>query len=153
VTPTLQGLGTVDDTPAQDLAAPPVYHDVGVNNYARVIQGVPAQVIAPQVPVCNILPPWKIPISACLSLQEIQGHDVFGDLAQPPPAGIAPGGLNAWPHEVPVPGEPATEILRQLASRYLDHPNSTVDTVRVELSPAGGFRVIIALEIPVGGLL
>jgi len=132
-----------------------MYHNVGVNNYARVIRGVPAQaqVIVPQVPVCNTLPPLQIPISVCLSLQEIQEHDIFGDVAQHPPAGTAPDGLNAWPHEVPVPGEPATEILRQLASRYLEHPDSQVDTVRVELSPTGGFRVIIALEIQVGGLL
>lgn len=135
-----------------------MYHDIGVNNYhdARVIQGAPAQaqveVIAPQVPVCNILPPWKIPISICLSLQEIQGYDIFGDVAQHPPAGIAPDGHNTWPHEDPVPGESATGILRQLAGRYLDHPDSQVDAVHVEPSPAGGIRVIIALEIQVGAL-
>lgn len=135
-----------------------MYHNAGNNNYARVIQGpgVPAraQVIAPPVHVCNILPPSRIPISVCLSPQEIYEHDIFGDVAQHLQAGIAPSGLNAWPHEVPVHGEPAAEILRQLANRYLDHPNSQVDTVRVELNPGGGgFRVMIALEIEVGALL
>jgi len=130
-----------------------MYHNVGTNNYARAIHAQ-AQVISPLVPVCNILPLSRIPISICLSPQEIQEHDIFGDVAQHPPAGITPSGLDACPREVPVPGEPAAEILRQLASRYLDHPNSQVDTVRVELIPAGGgFRVMIALEIQVGPLL
>jgi len=36
----------------------------------------------------------------------------------------------------------------------LDHPNSQVDMVCVELIPASsGFRVMIALEIQVGALL
>ena len=94
-----------------------------------------------------------MPISVYLSLQETQEPAIFGDMAQLPQAGIAPDGLNAWPHEVPIPGEPAAEILRRLASRYLDHPDAQVDTVRVELSPAGGFRVMIALEIQVGDLI
>ena len=144
---------SVTQHPAQDLAAPHMYHNVGNNNYARVIHAQ-AQVISPPVPVCNILPLSRIPISICPSPQEIQEHDIFRNVAQHPPVGIPPSDLNACPHGVPVPGEPAAEILRQLASRYLDHPNSQVDTVRVELIPAGGgFRVIIALEIQVGALL
>ena len=96
----------------------------------------------------------RIPISICLSPQEIQEHDIFDDVAQHPPVGIVPSGINAWPHDVPLPSETAAEILRQLASRYLDHPNSQVDTVRVNLSPTGGgFRVVIALEIQVGAPL
>ena len=75
-------------------------------------------------------------------------------MAQHPPGGIVPSDINAWPHDVPLPSETAAEILRQLASRYLDHPNSQVDTVRVDLSPGGGgFRVVIALEIQVGAPL
>lgn len=74
-----------------------MYYDAGINNYARVIQGVPAQAefIAPQVPVCNISPPLRIPILGCHSPQEIQEHDIFDDVAQHPPVGIAPDGLNA----------------------------------------------------------
>jgi len=92
-------------------------------------------------------------ISGCLSLQEVLEYDIFGDAAQPAQDGTAPDGLNAWPHEDPAPGETTAEILRQLASRYLDHPDSQVDMVRVERDPAGGFRVIIALEIQVPGVL
>lgn len=135
-----------------------MYHNVmvGNNNHARVIQGVPphAQLIAPPVSVCNAFPSSRVPISIYLSPQEIQEHDIFDDVAQHPPVGIVPSGINAWPHDVPLPSETAAEILRQLASRYLDHPNSQVDTVRVDLSPGGGgFRVVIALEIQVGAPL
>lgn len=86
-------------------------------------------------------------ISGCLSLQGVREYDIFGDAAQPEQVGTAPDGLNARPHEGPAPGEVTAEILRQLASRYLDHPDSQVDMVRVERDPVGGFRVIIALEI------
>ena len=79
----------------------------------------------------------------------MQERDIFGHAAQHTPAGPAPEAFNARLHEGPVPGEPATEILRQLVSHYLHHPGSQVGMFHVELGPAGGFRVTIALEIQV----
>ena len=95
----------------------------------------------------------RLHIPGCLSLQEVLEYDLFGDAPQPAQAGTAPDGLNAWPREDLAPGEATAEILRQLASRYLDHPDSQVDMVCVERDPAGGFRVIIALKIQVAGVL
>ncbi len=95
----------------------------------------------------------RLHVSGSLSLQEVLEYNIFGDAAQPAQAGTAPDGLNAWPHEDPALGEATAGILRQLASRYLDHPDSQVDMVCVERDPAGGFRVIIALEIQVAGVL
>jgi hypothetical protein len=89
----------------------------------------------------------RLHVSGCLLLQEVLGYDIFGDAAQPAQAGTATDGLNAWPHENPAPGEATAEILRQLASSYLGHPDSQVDIVCVERNPAGGLRVIIFLEI------
>jgi len=44
-------------------------------------------------------------------------------------------------------GQPAAENLRRLASRYVNHPDSQVDTVRMEPSSTSGrYKVVIALE-------
>jgi hypothetical protein len=44
----------------------------------------------------------------------------------------------------------ATEDLKRLMSRYLDNPDSRVDTFRVGLSPSGGrLRVMIMLDIDI----
>jgi len=45
-----------------------------------------------------------------------------------------------------MPIEPATEVLRRLARRYLDQPDSQVDMVRMEPGLRGGVRVVIAVE-------
>jgi hypothetical protein len=43
---------------------------------------------------------------------------------------------------------PATEELKCLMSRYLDNPDSQIDTFRVGLSPSGSrLRVMIVLDI------
>jgi hypothetical protein len=39
-----------------------------------------------------------------------------------------------------------TESLRRLARRYVDNPESLVDTVRLESGTSGRFRVVIVLE-------
>ena len=52
-----------------------------------------------------------------------------------------------WPHRGRVPNDPATEVLRQLANRYLHQPGSQVDMVHMEPGPAGGIRVVITLEL------
>jgi len=44
-------------------------------------------------------------------------------------------------------GQPAAENLRRLASRYVHHPDSQVDMVRMEPGSAGRYKVVIALEI------
>ena len=40
------------------------------------------------------------------------------------------------------------ENLRQLASRYLDHPGAQVRMVSTEEGTAGGFKTVIILETP-----
>ena len=46
-----------------------------------------------------------------------------------------------------MPIEPATEVLRRLATRYLNQPDSQVDMVRMEPSLRGGIRVVITVEL------
>ncbi|KAI0306188.1 hypothetical protein B0F90DRAFT_1923814 [Multifurca ochricompacta] len=93
--------------PVLNNAMPPyIYHNV------KATQGIPAQAQA-------VTP-------------EFQGDGGFGYAPQyiaPVPTGVFP---NEWPHQAPVPSEPAAELLRQLASRYLHHPDSLVDMVRME---------------------
>ena len=55
--------------------------------------------------------------------------------------------INELRHQVPALGEPATEILRRLANRYLNHPDTQVDMVCMEPGPAGGIRMVITLEL------
>jgi len=55
--------------------------------------------------------------------------------------------LDELPHQVPILNEPAVEVLRRLANRYLNELNSQVDMVRMEPGPAGGIRVVITLEL------
>ena len=82
-----------------------------------------------------------------LTLHSLKEIDVFGYVDQGAVAGPGLAHLDEWPHRVPAPGEPATEILRRLASRHLNHPDSQVDMVRVEPRPAGGIRMVITLEL------
>jgi hypothetical protein len=61
--------------------------------------------------------------------------------------GPAQAFLDEWPHQGPGFNEPATEVLRRLANRYLNGLDSQIDMVRMEPSPAGGIRVVITLEL------
>ncbi|KAH9981762.1 hypothetical protein BJV74DRAFT_853968 [Russula compacta] len=105
-----------------DLAAPYEYRDAGINNYARVAQyvRVQGQAIAP--------PALDMGIFNYAALH------------------AAPGPAGAIFHHGPVPNEPATEALRQLANRYLQQANTQVDMVGIEQDPAGGFKVVITLK-------
>jgi len=76
----------------------------------------------------------------------LKGIDVFDYAAQHAAAGPAPA-LYEMPHQHPIPTEPATEVLRRLASRYLNQPDALVNMVRMEPCPGGGFRVKIKLEM------
>ena len=71
----------------------------------------------------------------------------FGYVGQLAAAGPGLAHFDEWPRQVPGPGEPATEILHRFANRYLNHPNSQVDTVCMEPRPAGGIRMVITLEV------
>jgi hypothetical protein len=62
-------------------------------------------------------------------------------------AGPAQAFLDEWPYQVPVPNEPAREVLRRLANGYLHQPGSQVEMVRMEPGPAGGIQVVITLEL------
>ncbi|KAI0304545.1 hypothetical protein BC826DRAFT_1100375 [Russula brevipes] len=108
-----------------DMAPPHEYHRHDVNNYAGVPQDVAAQGIAPVVPAI----------------------DVFGYPAQQATAGPARAVPDGWPHQGPVPNQPAPEVLRWLASRYLYQPDSQVEMVSLEPDLAGGIRVVIKLRL------
>jgi hypothetical protein len=72
--------------------------------------------------------------------------DIF-DAVRNAEAGPAQAFLDELPHQVPVLNEPAAEVLRRLANRYLNELDSQVDMVRMEPGPAGGIRVVITLEL------
>ena len=82
-----------------------------------------------------------------LTLHSLKEFDIFGYVDQLAAAGPGLARLDEWPRQVPAPGEPATEILRRFANRYLNHPNSQVDMVCMEPRPAGGIRMVITLEL------
>jgi len=69
------------------------------------------------------------------------------DYAGQAQAGQAPALLGEWPYRARVPNEPAGEVLRRLAIRYLNLLDSHVDVVRMEPGPVGGIRVVITLEL------
>ena len=77
----------------------------------------------------------------------MKGIHLFDYLAQQPPAGPAPAFLNEWPHQPPFHNEAATEVLRRLASRYLNQQDAHVYMFRIGPCPGGGFRVDITLDL------
>ena len=81
------------------------------------------------------------------STQENPGNDYFGRA----PRDVVPGPTqaafsNPSTHLAPNVGQPATENLRRIASRYIHHPGSEVDMVRMEPGSAGRYKVVIVLE-------
>jgi len=78
-----------------------------------------------------------------LKAREIDIFDYAGQHAPAP----APAFVDELPHQAHVPIEPATEVLRRLASRYLNQPGSQVDMVRMEPGLGGGVRVVITVEL------
>jgi hypothetical protein len=68
----------------------------------------------------------------------------------------AEAGLNqALPDEGPyqAPDAPGGENLRRRAIRYLQNPDSQVDSVMMELGPAAQSRVVIVLRVDVDDFL
>jgi hypothetical protein len=123
-----------------------MYHDAGVPQHIPV----QPQVIEAQVaPVRFHLLFFKPIYPQHLLLQEIQGDNHFHvDYA---PQLLVPGPARAehpdpWAYNAPVHDYPPADDLRRLARRYLDHPNSQVDMVRMEPGHAGRFKVVITLE-------
>ncbi|KAI0306194.1 hypothetical protein B0F90DRAFT_1696957 [Multifurca ochricompacta] len=104
----------------------------------------------------NAMPPYiyhnvgaaqGIPVQAQVATAELQGNGGFGYAPQytaPVPTGAFP---NEWPHQAPVPSEPAAERFRRLASRYLHHPDSLVHMVDIELDNNGRFKMVITLQL------
>ncbi|KAI0289539.1 hypothetical protein B0F90DRAFT_1793546 [Multifurca ochricompacta] len=104
----------------------------------------------------NAMPPYiyhnvgatqSIPVQAQVATPELQGNGGFGyapHYTAPVPTGAFP---NEWLHQAPVPSEPVAELLRQLASHYLHHPDSLVDMVRMEPGNTGRFKVVITLQL------
>ena len=80
-------------------------------------------------------------------MQGYQGNDIFGYA----PQGVVPGPIQAafpgWSTHHLAAGQPAAESLRRLASRYVHHPDSQVDMVRLEAGTVGRYKVVIVLEM------
>ena len=83
----------------------------------------------------------------CLTNLSLKDIDIFDHAGQHDPAALAPAFVDELPHQAHVPIEPATEVLRRLASRYLNQPGSQVDMVRMEPGLGGGVRVVITVEL------
>jgi hypothetical protein len=86
----------------------------------------------------------------CLTVPTPQDVPNNGIRERPPPM---PEGADPFSQNVPNPDPSrmsATEDLKRLMSRYLDNPDSQVDTFRVGLSPSGSrLRVMIMLDIDI----
>lgn len=81
-------------------------------------------------------------------LQENQGRNPFGNALQD--VQVVPDTTRAAlpdPSDAPALGQPAAENLRRLASRYLNHPDSQIDMVRIEPGSPGRYKVVIVLEM------
>ena len=82
--------------------------------------------------------------------QENQGSDPFGNANQDVQVVLNPTRA-ALPdpsaHRGLALGQPTAENLRRLASRYLNHPDSQIDMVRMEPGSAGRYKVVIVLEM------
>ncbi|KAI0245451.1 hypothetical protein BJV78DRAFT_1365354 [Lactifluus subvellereus] len=127
-----QRLHNVDKAHYYEVPPPPAHpavpYDLGVNNYARPVQGVQAQaqVFGPPAP--------------------IQGNGIVPYVPQRAEAGP----YQAFPDDLPYQAPPdarQAENLRRLASRYLHHPNSQVDMIRMEQDLAGRPKVVIILDM------
>ena len=73
--------------------------------------------------------------------------DQFHHAGQDEPADLAQALLDEGLHQVPIFNEPAREILRRMANRYLNDPDSQVNMIHIEQGTAGGIRVNISLEL------
>ncbi|KAI0248291.1 hypothetical protein BJV78DRAFT_1363643 [Lactifluus subvellereus] len=130
-----QPLHNVDEAHYNEIHPAPAHpgvpraYDLGVNDYARPVQDVQAQaqVFGPPTP-------------------EIQGNGIFRYAPQRAEAGPYPAFPGDEPYQAP-PGARRAESLQQLASRYLHHPNSQVDMVRMEQDLAGRPKVVIILDM------
>jgi hypothetical protein len=72
--------------------------------------------------------------------------DQFHHAGQDEPADLVQV-LDEGLHQVPIINEPAREILRRMANRYLNDPDSQVNMIHIEQGTAGGIRVEITLEL------
>ena len=74
---------------------------------------------------------------------------VFGhvprDIVPDPTQAAFPGPSSG--HRAPTLGQPVPQNLRRLASRYVHHPDSHVEMVRMEPSSIGRYKVVIVLEM------
>lgn len=70
------------------------------------------------------------------------GYDAQFPVADPPDAF-----LGVQLHPAPPANMPPANRLRNLASRYLNNPDTHVNMLRIEPRPGGRFEVLIALEL------
>lgn len=71
----------------------------------------------------------------------------FNDEVQQAAAGPAPAFLDEVPQQDPAPNGRASEVLRQLAIRYLNDPNSQLAMIRMEPGHIDGVTVVITLKL------
>ena len=85
-----------------------------------------------------------------LSLQENPGSEPFGNVLQgvqvvsDPTRAALPDPPAA---RQPALGQSTVDNLRRLANRYVNHPESQIDMVRMEPGSAGRYKVVIVLEM------
>lgn len=72
-----------------------------------------------------------------------QEHDLFGHF----PQHVVPDPPRPFAHGIPIPNQQRPEDLRQLASRYWNHPDAQVRMVSVEAGTTGQYKVVITLGI------
>ena len=111
-------------------------------------EGDPAQA-PPFAPVCRTFLLYLY-IQRNHLLQVVQeNHDgLYGYGAHLPaadPPDAFPAGV--WPQPVPPIDMPQANGLRNLASRFLNNPDTLVNMIRIEHGPGGRFEVWIALEL------
>ncbi|KAH9015750.1 hypothetical protein EDB83DRAFT_235926 [Lactarius deliciosus] len=117
---------------AQDHLPPPPYPEVP---YMHVHQGVGAA--------------QGDPVQPYAFAPGFQGNPdgLFGYGARFPAANPPEAFPGIWPLPAPLVNMPPVNGLRNLASRYLNHPDTRVSMVRIEPGPGGHFEVWITLEL------
>ena len=112
-----------------------------------VAEAPPAQV-HPFAPVCK---PFLLHIYIPIFVQDVQDNrdGVYRDGAHSLAVGPPEAFPGVWPpsHPEPPANIPLANGLRILASRFLNNPDTLVNTLRIEPGPDGRFEVWIALEL------
>ncbi|KAH9036029.1 hypothetical protein EDB83DRAFT_2415390 [Lactarius deliciosus] len=109
---------------------------------------VPYAYIHRDVGVAEAIPAQALPFALN---QEVQGNydrpfqvGYGAQLRAADPPEAFPG---VWPHPAPPANMPLADGLRNLASHYLNNPDTRVNVLQIEPGPGGRFEVWIALDL------